>query len=195
MACGQGVNSVWSSAAAATKLGLVPIQLPDALNVDRTVMGRVPQTGKSIWVDRIAVTLSKIGEVSAIWFALAVIGFLTNRLSTREALVCVIAMTSEWVLTNRVVKHQLHRPRPTPERNDPKGVRRPTSSSFPSGHSSASALAATLVGWLTGWWPPMALLALAIGWSRIHLRVHYPTDVLAGWIWGFALGLGVLFVV
>ncbi len=165
----------------------MPFHLPDGLPFDSAVMSAVPETGRFGWLDVVAVNLSRVGEVSAIWFGLTLLGFFTKRLSTREALIGVVVIMFEWVLTNRVVKHQLHRDRPTPGRPDPKGVRRPTSSSFPSGHSSASGCAAVLVGGLTGWIIPMAVLAIAIGWSRIHLRVHYPSDVVAGWLWGASL--------
>lgn len=164
------------------------LRLPDGIAFDRAVIARVPDTGTYRALDGIAVTLSKIGEVSGVWFALTVIAFVTDRIPARQAIWAVAAITFEWVLTNRIVKHQLHRDRPTPTRPDPKGVRRPTSSSFPSGHSSASACSAVLLSTLTGWWIPLVALALAIGWSRLHLRVHYPSDVLAGWLWGAALG-------
>lgn len=62
--------------------------------------------------------------------------------------------------------------------------------SFPSGHASASmALAmATLLVW------PVAgvaalLLAFAVGASRVYLRVHYVTDVVAGQALGAAAAL------
>jgi undecaprenyl-diphosphatase len=165
----------------------MPVRLPDALPLDSSVMSVIPETGRFAWLDLLAVNLSRMGEVSAVWFSLALLGFFTKRLATREAIICVLAIVFEWVLTNRVVKHQIHRDRPVPIRPDPRGVRRPTSSSFPSGHSSASAFAAVLVGGLSGWLVLMALLAFAIGCSRIYLRVHYPSDVFAGWLWGSAL--------
>lgn len=66
-----------------------------------------------------------------------------------------------------------------------------TSASFPSGHSTYAAALATalIIGhwhsphrplWLTGG----ILFALAMGLSRMVLGVHYPTDVLVGWITG-----------
>ena len=66
--------------------------------------------------------------------------------------------------------------------------------SMPSGHSLAAAALVGVLGlfwaprrpWL---WVPLALLALAIGCSRVAVGAHWPGDVLAG------LGLGTLVVV
>jgi undecaprenyl-diphosphatase len=161
---------------------------PGSKPIDSVVMDRWPQTHRFVSLDRFAVRLSQLGEVSAVWFALAVLAFVVERLTTRQALFAVGGIVAEWVLTNRVVKAVVWRPRPTPLHADPIGVRRPNSSSLPSGHSSASAFAATFVGSMSAWWLPMAVLAFLLGCSRAHLRVHYPTDVLIGWLWGLALG-------
>lgn len=57
--------------------------------------------------------------------------------------------------------------------------------SFPSGHSCAAmalAVSILLVEPLAG--VPALGIALAVGVSRVYLRVHYPTDVLVGQILG-----------
>ena len=87
-------------------------------------------------------------------------------------------------LLNLAAKLLLARPRPAlwpsaaPE----------TSFSFPSGHAmAAAALAAALalLLWPTRWrWLAVAggaAWAVGMGWSRLYLGVHYPSDVLAGW--------------
>lgn len=65
--------------------------------------------------------------------------------------------------------------------------------SFPSGHAMGSmtlACVLVLLLWRTRWRRPLivvlALFVGAVGWSRIHLGVHFPSDILAGWSLGLA---------
>ncbi|MEC9373750.1 MAG: phosphatase PAP2 family protein [Planctomycetota bacterium] len=70
-----------------------------------------------------------------------------------------------------------------------------STASFPSGHSSMSAVAYLTLGAMltrvarrrrTKWFVlgVAALMTILIGLSRIYLGVHFPTDVLGGWIVG-----------
>lgn len=68
----------------------------------------------------------------------------------------------------------------------------PGGSSFPSGHTSTSFACATVLSFFVPRAAPaFYLLAVAIGFSRIYVGVHWPLDVLGGVVLGLAVGLAV----
>lgn len=95
------------------------------------------------------------------------------------------------------VKHLVDRPRPDPA----EPFAHFSGFSFPSGHATHIA-ADVVVLWflllplLAGWSRRVAVLlgaalVLVVGWSRVALGAHYPTDVVAGWALGAAWVTGV----
>ena len=93
----------------------------------------------------------------------------------------------ESALTNGVVKSLFRRMRPADyaDLEFHHGLRRPITSSFPSGHATAAFCAATLLGGGPGWYAAAAAVAA----TRIYVRLHHASDVLAGAAFGVALGL------
>lgn len=81
----------------------------------------------------------------------------------------------------QIVKRTVVRGRPAKVERCVSLVREPDSFSFPSGHAAASMSVALVYGVAFPVWAvPLLLLALLVGFSRVRLGVHYPSDVLVG---------------
>ena len=66
----------------------------------------------------------------------------------------------------------------------------PSGYSFPSGHTFSSFTAATILLWTDKKIGiPAFILASFIGFSRLYLYVHFPTDVLGGAVLGVIIGM------
>jgi undecaprenyl-diphosphatase len=116
----------------------------------------------------------------------AVILFL--RFHRRRAALWLLVTLAGALVLDLALKYGFHRPRPTPFVGSV-----PRTPSFPSGHALFSfcfygVLAGLLVGRTRSRiaqiaiWSAAAVLVLLIGLSRIYLGVHYPSDVIAGYL-------------
>jgi undecaprenyl-diphosphatase len=144
------------------------------------------------WMESSLLDLTAIGGPTVLALVvLAVVGFLLLQTRYRTALFVVLtAISGE--LINTAMKHAFNRPRPTVVPH----LRAVYTTSFPSGHAMESAIVYLTLGailmrvsegrvtkiYCLG--IAMLLTALA-GVSRVFLGVHYPTDVIGGWIIGF----------
>jgi membrane-associated phospholipid phosphatase len=149
-------------------------------------VGALPSTPADRWLRR----LSRTADHGKLWLGIAALLALRPGTSRRAALHGVAAQAVSSVVVNTVLKQIFGRVRPDMAnlRADRMLRRAPGTLSFPSGHSSSAAAFVTGVGLEA---PPVGILlapvALGVGYSRVHVGVHYPGDVVAG----LAIGTGV----
>ncbi|MDN5749299.1 MAG: phosphatase PAP2 family protein [Pseudonocardia sp.] len=134
--------------------------------------------------------LSTAADHSVLWFAVAALLGARRGSSRKAALRGVFAIAGASASANAVLKPLLPRRRPAASElpayqklADP-----PTSSSFPSGHAASAAAFATAVAMES---PRLGLvvapLAAGVAYSRVHVGVHWTSDVVVG----AALGGGI----
>ncbi len=146
------------------------------------------------WLNTGVIALTHLGGVpvrNAIALAATIALVRVHR--RRQALCLGLTVIAGWI-ANSALKALFDRPRPAivPHLTHAGGP------SFPSGHSFNAALiyiAMALI--VTGWAarrparltlvPAAIMLSLAIAGSRVWLGVHYPSDVIAGWLGGAGL--------
>ncbi len=140
--------------------------------------------------DRLFTTASHVGDFSLVWHTIGVTrGIAKGR--PDQFIVLAAMLGAESLIVNQGVKRLFRRERPTQTGDDRLRVRRPKTSSFPSGHASSAAFAAMV---LSGWdGPKLAMLwwkiAAIVGISRAYVRIHHGSDVVVGALVGSLLGL------
>jgi membrane-associated phospholipid phosphatase len=105
-----------------------------------------------------------------------------DTLGINKALYVGASVLSAAVITN-ILKYTIDRPRPFETYPDIEKATHAGSPSFPSGHTSdAFSLATSLSIAYPKWYVivPSYAWAMTVAYSRMHLGVHYPSDVLAG---------------
>jgi undecaprenyl-diphosphatase len=157
-------------------------------HTDRALMRRSAALPPSRVDDALA-ALSRSANKSRLWWVLALALAARKGPARRGALRGAAAIAFASTIANLIAKPVFPRRRPAEEEVPVRRRlrKRPTSSSFPSGHSASAAAFATAV---TMECPRAGLavapVALAVAYSRVHTGVHWPSDVGVG----LAIGLG-----
>ncbi|MDR1193801.1 MAG: phosphatase PAP2 family protein [Peptococcaceae bacterium] len=154
-----------------------------------TLLDRLADAFHCGFLDAVMPALTFLGDGGWFWILLACL-LLLRKPTRRMGLTVGLALLLSLLVGNIILKPLVARIRPF-DLNEAIQllIPPPGDFSFPSGHTQASFAAATAIYCYhkrAGRWC-LALAAL-IGFSRLYLYAHYPSDVLAGLVIGVALG-------
>jgi membrane-associated phospholipid phosphatase len=139
--------------------------------------------------ERLPVALSRAADHGRLWMVVAGGLALAGGPSRRAACRGLGSLAVSSFLANVVLKSLFHRARPAPG-SLAERVRKPVTSSFPSGHAASAAAFATGAALeAPAWGPPLAVLALGVAWSRVRVGVHRSAEVIAGACLGATVAL------
>jgi undecaprenyl-diphosphatase len=140
-------------------------------------------------VDRVLYAATELGDMALIWHMVSAARGLRSDRHAADAVRIAALLGVESVLVNGVIKSFFRRTRPEWEQHRSYRIRRPRSSSFPSGHASSAFMAATLLSELDEDLKPLWFaMAAVIATSRAHVRIHHASDVVGGVATGLVLG-------
>lgn len=172
-------------------------QNTDGFLWDQPILLAIHQTSRT-QLDILAVNLTKFGSIKIVFPIVLIISLLLLLQKKWRSLTFLVTTALGATIINRTIKEIMHRIRPhlwespTPELDY----------AFPSGHAMTSmtlVIALVILTWGTLWCLPIlifgSLFVLAIGWTRLYLGVHFPSDILAGWTVSVAWAIGVSLII
>lgn len=168
-------------------------QKKDGFSWDIPILMAVHSTANP-QLDAIAVVLTKWGSF---WIAFPILSaialILLHKHKWRKFTYVLTTAVGNFIIKD-IAKEFIHRVRPhlwtskAPEFNY----------AFPSGHAMTSMTLIMILLILT-WYRPWRLLVLTLGsfyllviaWTRLYLGVHFPSDIIAGWMVALAWAIGI----
>ena len=144
----------------------------------------------SPFLERVLPWLTHLGSHFAVLLFIILAWVLTREGRILGDLLLLYAIQSGIVYSLKYLIHRRPRPLSLPgmAKKVFKGPGEILDPSFPSAHTTFAFMMATL---LAAWFPPYGVIFLTmagfIGWTRIYLGLHYPTDVIAGGLLGYAI--------
>lgn len=160
---------------------------PDEANLDVRLLRAMRTRGHTARLEAAAVALGKVGNNGLVWVVIGVAFALIDPERRESWLICA-ALGPIAICLNYLVKIAVRRPRPVLDGLPPLGGA-PSSLSFPSAHATSSFAVAAAMCRVDPASSAAFVVAAALALGRPYLGMHYPSDVLAGAVFGVLIGL------
>ena len=136
-----------------------------------------------------------IGDKGIIWIIFTII-FICIKKYRKCGITTACGLATELIIGNGILKNIVQRDRPCwINKNIDMLIAIPKDYSFPSGHTFASFISATIIFSFNKKLGITAyIIAFLIAFSRLYLYVHFPTDVIAGCLLGIVFGIIIAYI-
>lgn len=154
-------------------------------NFDNKILALIQQRLRCNVLDKLMPVITALGSFGVLW-GITMLVFLISSRYRDMGIILFFTLLFSSVVTNVVLKLLFARPRPCHMDTEiPLLINRPLDFSFPSGHTMTSFAAATIILHTNQMLGIIAFVfAVLISFSRLYLFVHFPSDVLAGILFG-----------
>lgn len=168
------------------------------LALDGNILLWIQENLRADWLTPIMVFITKSGGLGLIWILLC-LTLLCFKKTRWAGIAGLLGLVFSLMVNNVFLKRLIARTRPY---EVVEGLhlltKKATDFSFPSGHAGSSFAAATAICCMMKGsrvrWLALAFAAL-MGFTRLYIGIHYPTDVICGMITGALCGAAAYFVV
>lgn len=147
------------------------------------------------YLDILMPLMTALGNLGIIWVLIA-FALILDKPYKGIGIVVLITLIISTIIGEGVIKHIVRRARPfSLHETISILITKPTSYSFPSGHTFSSfAVSGVLSAYFTEYRLLFISIAILIALSRLYLYLHYPTDVIAGMIFGLLCSKLIFFI-
>lgn len=159
------------------------------LNIEFAILDFIQKYMAFPIMDKIMTFITTLGNAGALWIIVALL-MICSKKYRRTGFILAVGLIGSLIVGNIILKPAVGRLRPFQVKEGVELlIAAPKDFSFPSGHTLASAISATVLllrerrlGYIS------LVLAVLISFSRLYLYVHFPSDVLAGVVLGIIIG-------
>lgn len=161
------------------------------VNMDGQILLFIQEYVRNTVCDVFFKGVTHLGDAGIFWILLTVV-LLCFRQTRKAGIYSACGLIASLVVNNLILKNLVGRVRPYEMVEGLQCIVAPAiDASFPSGHTGASfASAVSMYRQLPrGFAVFLIVLASLIAFSRLYVGIHYPTDVLGGFVTGTGIGL------